>query len=589
MTFAYRLLLASFLLLIFVSIAYSQDRAVDRVHQKVFQKIDRAYQQGKIDLDKKILFKLYAGKMPAKLPSDFRPTEDGILKCGTPAISDFQNKRSQLSQSSISEVESMMKNPTTQASETYESPSGKFMIHYETTGPDAVPGADSDNDGVPDYVEWTAEAADSSWSHEVSNLGYSDPIVGSSDPYKIYIEIPFFGSGTYGETHLGSYKNVNDQTVIVINNELDEPRFHVNTDENPTHGAIKVTVAHEFKHAVQYTANQWNGETFNWLEMDATLMEEVVYDDVNDYYNYIRSSESIFINPQNSFYPFNGASYYIVTWALFFEEKFGSQFWVDIWETISANPNIAMIDAITQQLGGTQAYNRNYIESQLWHFASGPNSSSAYGFEESANYPAPKIEYSFVGDDSLSAPDTLNNLSAKYFDIQPSPFPGSVAFNFSDLITPKAGFGIIAYFNDGSVEPLILFNEQQETISYETDWQWDEIQRLGIVAANGSPQQQTEYGATIRSIDPSVVRVQQNYPNPFSEQTTIRYSIPEQKHVRLEVFDVLGRKVATLVNESQPQGIYPTLFTADGLASGIYFYRIIIDGEVTTKKMTLIK
>lgn len=586
MKLVYRILLLSLFLCFFIQNVSAQHHTDHERHQDVFQKIDRAYRQGKINLDKKVLFKFYAGKSSAKLPSEYKPAEGTNLKCGTPAISDFQNNKSKLSKSSVSEIESIMTDPTTQASETYQSPSGKFMIYYETSGPDAVPGEDSDGDGVPDYVEWTASAADSSWNHEVNTLGYSDPVVGSSDPYKIYIEIPFFGSGAYGETHLGSYKSVSDPTIIVINNGLDDPGFHVNTDENPTRGAIKVTVAHEFKHAIQYTANQWGGETGSWLEMDATLMEEVVYDDVNDYYAYISTQQSIFNNPQQSFYP---GSYYHVTWALFFEEKYGSQFWVDVWNTIIANPNISMVDAITQQLGSSEAFNRNYIESQLWHYASGPNSNSAYGFQESAEYPAPKINYSFFGDDSLASPDTLQRFSAKYFDVQSSPFSGSVAVNFSDLATPKAGLGVIAYFEDGGVEPIILFNSQQKSINYETNWTWDEIDKVGIITANSSSFQFTEYGIAIRSVNPQIVQIEQNYPNPFGNQTTIRYSIPEQKHVQLEIFDVLGRKVATLVDETKNQGIYPVQFSAEGLASGIYFYRIIIDGDVTTKKMTLVK
>jgi len=86
-----------------------------------------------------------------------------------------------------------------------------------------------------------------------------------------------------------------------------------------------------------------------------------------------------------------------------------------------------------------------------------------------------------------------------------------------------------------------------------------------------------------------MVRIEQNYPNPFNQQTTIRYSISEQKNVQLEIFDALGRKVATLVDGSRTEGIYKETFDGQNYASGVYFYRIILDGEVTTKKMTLIK
>src|SRR5699024_1043671 len=117
-------------------------------------------------------------------------------------------------------------------------------------------------------------------------------------------------------------------------------------------GAIKVTVAHELKHAIQYATTQWKGETDLWAEMDATLMEEVVYDPVNDYYNYLDDSESIFSNPQKSFYP---GSYYHVSWALFFEERYGPEFWPSVWSQIEADPNITLIEALSKELGGAEA------------------------------------------------------------------------------------------------------------------------------------------------------------------------------------------------------------------------------------------
>ena len=71
----------------------------------------------------------------------------------------------------------------------------------------------------------------------------------------------------------------------------------------------------------------------------------------------------------------------------------------------------------------------------------------------------------------------------------------------------------------------------------------------------------------------------QNYPNPFNPSTTIKYSIPkdvrgEKQEVRLVVHDILGRKVATLVNQKQKAGNYEVKFDASNLSSGVYFYKI---------------
>lgn len=81
----------------------------------------------------------------------------------------------------------------------------------------------------------------------------------------------------------------------------------------------------------------------------------------------------------------------------------------------------------------------------------------------------------------------------------------------------------------------------------------------------------------------------QNYPNPFNPLTTIRYSVPKLSHVSIKVYDVLGRKVATLVNEEKPIGNYEIQFNAKNIASGVYFYRMQAGSFVETKKIILLK
>ncbi|MCU0344178.1 MAG: T9SS type A sorting domain-containing protein [Ignavibacterium sp.] len=90
--------------------------------------------------------------------------------------------------------------------------------------------------------------------------------------------------------------------------------------------------------------------------------------------------------------------------------------------------------------------------------------------------------------------------------------------------------------------------------------------------------------------------LQQNYPNPFNPCTTIKYTIPnvtlsgvEGSRVQLKVYDVLGKEVATLVNEEKPAGSYEVDFNAAGLSSGIYFYKLTAGSFVETKKMTLLR
>ncbi len=100
---------------------------------------------------------------------------------------------------------------------------------------------------------------------------------------------------------------------------------------------------------------------------------------------------------------------------------------------------------------------------------------------------------------------------------------------------------------------------------------------------------------------PTQFKLYQNYPNPFNPTTKIRYSIPTvgtslMKFVQLKIYDILGKEVATLVNQQQQPGNYEVEFTTNvgtnnysPLPSGVYFYRLQAGNYIQTKKMMLLK
>ena len=89
---------------------------------------------------------------------------------------------------------------------------------------------------------------------------------------------------------------------------------------------------------------------------------------------------------------------------------------------------------------------------------------------------------------------------------------------------------------------------------------------------------------------PDQVRLHQNYPNPFNPATTIRFELAvSAQNTRLEVYDVLGRRVAVLVDGMLPLGAYSVSFDGSGLASGMYLYRLESEGKVLQRKMMLVK
>ena len=105
-----------------------------------------------------------------------------------------------------------------------------------------------------------------------------------------------------------------------------------------------------------------------------------------------------------------------------------------------------------------------------------------------------------------------------------------------------------------------------------------------LILNRGEVTSNEELGGLPRTFD-----LEQNYPNPFNPTTQINYAVPEQSDVRIEVYNVIGRRVATLVNREMAPGNYTVNFDASSLSSGMYFYRLKAGSTLLTKKMTLIK
>lgn len=98
----------------------------------------------------------------------------------------------------------------------------------------------------------------------------------------------------------------------------------------------------------------------------------------------------------------------------------------------------------------------------------------------------------------------------------------------------------------------------------------------------------------IHGLQPTTPHLAPNYPNPFNAQTTIPYSLSEQTQARLEIFNMMGQRVRTLVDEEQQPGSYLALWdgrsnTGGELASGVYFYRLQAGTFDQMRRMTLLK
>lgn len=163
------------------------------------------------------------------------------------------------------------------------------------------------------------------------------------------------------------------------------------------------------------------------------------------------------------------------------------------------------------------------------------------------------------------------------------------AIGNDEVFVPKQGYRIPfdLAFNDADADPtpgtrqgIMTWSPNNDDNSWQSPkyWLYTWIGDSWITGINDLPAEV-----------PLTFELKQNYPNPFNPSTVITYHLAKQGHVQLDVFNTLGQKVMSLVNEKQAAGIYNVQFDARSLASGIYFYRIQTENFVKVHKMVFMK
>jgi uncharacterized protein (TIGR02145 family) len=110
-----------------------------------------------------------------------------------------------------------------------------------------------------------------------------------------------------------------------------------------------------------------------------------------------------------------------------------------------------------------------------------------------------------------------------------------------------------------------------------------------VCVRNYDPLTDTSAPDQLKSDVPTDLNLMQNYPNPFNPTTQISFELPAQAAVRLAVYDLLGREVAVLVNDIRSAGSHSVTFNAQNLASGVYLYQLVANGQSTSRRMLLMK
>lgn len=171
---------------------------------------------------------------------------------------------------------------------------------------------------------------------------------------------------------------------------------------------------------------------------------------------------------------------------------------------------------------------------------------------------------------------------------------------FSPVVKPdlEAGTGAVANLvfevNDPSVNEITLTENVTENPGHFLAFVYNDVDANGNLSARMERVDFPPVTVALSDIAPvngmpTSYSLSQNYPNPFNPSTNVAYDVPKASHVTLEVFNVLGQRVASLVDQEMEAGSYIVEFDGSSISSGIYFYRLNAGDFTETKKMVMVK
>ncbi len=293
------------------------------------------------------------------------------------------------------------------------SPSGKFLVHYTNSGNNRVSQTDNDANGVPDFVDSVAYYFDVAYHAIVEELGYPPPppdkgIDGLE--YDIYvINNPSLYGETYPENLISRGPDQYTSYIKVDNDYKDFPTSGID--------GLRVTSAHEFFHAVHMGIKfNYNDDSFMkkevfYYEVSSVWMEDVVHDDVNDYYFYL---DDFFNHIDKSFTTYDYRyEYGNCLWNHMLAKKFGDQIITGIWAEIVDRPVLDAIDVVLQRNGSS--FKDQFEDYAVWNYFTGSRSDSVTYYPEGTFYPEVEYIHSQVFDADTTIMTSCNELSFSYF------------------------------------------------------------------------------------------------------------------------------------------------------------------------------
>jgi len=468
---------------------------------------------------------------------------------------------------------------------------GRFRFSYDTTGTDSPALLDGTGARIPGshdaFVDSAGAIFNAVYATVTGVLGYGDPI----QPAQNYYDVNIFNSVYYGETvpetQIGF--STPSRWITHINIDNDFQYFY-----SAGLVGLRVTAAHEFHHAVQFGVYGYWSTDIYFMELTSTWMEDVVYDSVNDYYQYLRgpggpsgySQRGQFAQPDFSFLKTNGLiEYSRAVFGKFIETKYSRDLMRRAWELIPTSIAITALDRAFSERG--TSFREAFTLWTVWNSHTGPEADTLLYYTEGREYPPirtkPRVDYVSPG---RSIIDSMYTTAAAYYPVGVGDTVMSViVINYRTAGTPV----IVPFSYDMADAGDITYRELENNLFVRLNVQdpanWEAIESV--------PTQ----------VQPVIFPDVTPAPNPFRPGVAAmlnfhipRYGAPGS--VRLKILSVAMEEMYDGSLNLRPDLSSPVVQVAEWngadrfgrqIAGGVYMYILTVDGEEHTGKFAVVR
>ena len=473
-----------------------------------------------------------------------------------------------------------------------------FTFHYTTdqSNSNAISTTDLNNNTIPDYIETMGEIFEYIWFYFEDTLGYSPPpgdgSLGGSEKYDIFIEnLP---SNYFAITYTTSITNASENSCasyIKMRNNYNGTVFQNLTEiEN-----IKITAAHEFFHAIQFSYNCY--ERFWLMEATAVWSEDEIYDNINDHYRYM---PSWFQNSSKTIDDESNHMYGSFILFQYLDEHLGGPDIIKtIWEESRSRANsvsdisFISIDAALSSIGSSfnSALNSMRIANKI--MSNHPNA-EPYTYKEADDYPitGPYEIASLVFNDEPVTYDqnSLSLYSSNYIKLNLSSSARIFIENKDGPIDDL--FGAVM-FKHKNRENWTIYQGYDFNIDPSINIEWATL----LVSAQDQNENDWDYKVTISEGYNEDLILRRIYPNPYiykNSKIEIKLLSTTPQSITINIYNILGQNIVKWNVDIDGPGETELLWDRKNnigklVSNGVYYIEMIGQNKRIVEKITLLK